>query len=70
MKIKSLLKENEKARLFDVTKMPKDFDKTIAPHLGYVGWSMTTETDGWMLNGVTLRKKPLPTPKTEAQPKK
>ena len=54
--IKKLLKENEKTRLFDIKKLPKDFEKTIEPHLGYIGWSMTTETDGWMLNGIVVRK--------------
>lgn len=54
--IKNILGEDAKTRLFDIKKLPQDFEKSIAPHLGYVGWSMTTEKEGWMFNGIIVRK--------------
>ncbi len=54
--VKDLFKDESDKRLFDVKKLPKDFDKSIAPYLNLIGWSMTTEPDGWMLNGVLVKK--------------
>lgn len=54
--LKDLLAEHDEKRLFDLEKLPSDFDRSIGPHLGFIGWSMTTEKDGWMFNGIALRK--------------
>ena len=54
--VKDLMGEDRETRLFDIKKLPKNFDKTIAPYLGYIGWSMTTEKDGWLFNGIVVRK--------------
>lgn len=54
--IKNLLEEKGDKRLIDVTKLPKDFDKSISPFLNNGGWTMSTESDGWILNGVLLGK--------------
>lgn len=59
--IKKMLGEEEETRLFDLKKIPKDFDRTIGAYLGYFGWSMTTEEDGWLLNGIVVRKGDSPT---------
>jgi len=54
--IKRLLEEKGDKRLVDVTKLPKDFDKSISPFLNNGGWTISTEPNGWILNGVIVGK--------------
>ena len=42
---------------FDGSKLPKDFEKAIAPYLGIFGWVLETEDDGWLITGCVLKKK-------------
>ena len=41
---------------FDGSKLPKDFEKAIAPYLGTFGWVLETEDDGWLITGCVLKK--------------
>ena len=41
----------------DGSKLPADFDKSIAPYFGPMGWVLETESDGWGISGVLLKKK-------------
>lgn len=41
----------------DGSKLPADFDKSIAPFFGPMGWFLETETDGWRISGAVLKKK-------------
>ena len=43
----------------DGSKLPEDFDKHVAPYLGPMGWVIETDTEGWRLTGIMLKKKPL-----------
>ena len=42
---------------FDGSKLPKNFEKAIAPYLGTFGWVLETEEDGWLITGCVLKKK-------------
>jgi len=41
----------------DGSKLPGDFDKSIAPYFGPMGWVLETESDGWGMSGLLLKKR-------------
>ena len=41
----------------DGSKLPEDYNKSIAPYLGLMGWVMEEDVDGWRITGVVLKKK-------------
>jgi hypothetical protein len=42
---------------FDGSSLPKDFDGVVAPYLGYSGWALETQADGWLISGGVIKKK-------------
>lgn len=41
----------------DGSKLPPDFEKSVAPYFGPSGWVLETEENGWRLSGCILKKK-------------
>ncbi|MEQ1906296.1 MAG: hypothetical protein ABL888_19085, partial [Pirellulaceae bacterium] len=42
---------------FDGSSLPQDFDGVVAPFLGYSGWALETQADGWLISGGVIKKK-------------
>lgn len=43
----------------DGSKLPEDFEKSVAPYLGPSGWVLEAESDGWRVTGCALKKLPV-----------
>ena len=68
---KDLLGEDEdedETQFFDKKKIPKDFDSAIGQYLNLIGCTITTEKEGWMFNGVIIKKPDTPTSNNEFAP--
>lgn len=53
----------------DGSKLPADFDKSIAPYFGPMGWVLETESDGWGITGCVLKKKTMTEVVKKVEPK-
>ncbi|MGY8750115.1 MAG: hypothetical protein ACKVHR_18905 [Pirellulales bacterium] len=43
----------------DGSKLPENYEVSIAPYFGPMGWVMETHEDGWRITGCIIKKKPL-----------
>ena len=41
----------------DGSKLPGDYEKSIAPYFGPMGWVMETDKNGWRITGCVTKKK-------------
>lgn len=48
--------KNPHKRRFDGSKLPEDFEKSVAGFLGPYGWVLETQEDGWAITGCLLSK--------------
>ena len=47
----------EREQKLDGSKLPSDYQESIAPYLGPSGWVLETKSDGWRMTGCILKKK-------------
>ena len=43
----------------DGSKLPENYEVSIAPYFGPMGWVMESHDDGWRITGCIIKKKPL-----------
>ena len=48
--------DKQRVQRIDGSKLPTDYDKTVAPYLGPSGWVMETQDDGWLFSYCLLEK--------------
>ena len=48
--------DNQRVQRIDGSKLPSDYDKTVAPYLGPSGWVMENLDDGWLFTYCLMEK--------------
>lgn len=56
---KELDAEAVRKQKLDGTKLPENFEVSIAPYFGPMGWVMETHENGWRITGCIIKKKAL-----------
>lgn len=56
---KELAAEAVRKQKLDGTKLPENYEVSIAPYFGPMGWVMETHENGWRITGCIIKKKAL-----------
>ncbi len=56
---KELDDETLRKQKLDGSKLPENYEVSIAPYFGPMGWVMETHEDGWRITGCIIKKKAL-----------
>ena len=49
--------ETVRKQKLDGSKLPSDYEKSVAPYFGPMGWALEVEENGWRITGCILKKK-------------
>lgn len=60
--------EAERQQKLDGSKLPENFQESIAPYLGPTGWAMEVEENGWRITGCMLSRKDVAVVNQESTP--